>query len=495
MPTYYEFEVSLEAIQPRIWRRFLLRADATFHDLHWTIQDAAPWENYHLFAFRAKKRSHPALATNAGRDCGPRAAAVPLATWFARAGDRCLYEYDFGDGWMHHVTLKAVRNLPERFYRRLLAGERAFPLEDSGGTWGYWLCAAAVGAIDPQEIGASPDDLDDRREWGDPDWHPDVFDLDAARHAFDLRKHPGPPSADEYCEPDDDEGVGLEGDDWFDAADDWFAEQRDEVRAFADWFDTDTGPLDPDLVARLRGIIRIPSGCIIPVTLTPEMHRLLLTVASGDESLAAPLRQAPSGAFVADLTLNQVHNLIDRLTRTAKGADTRICTPLGQAADYLRTFSLPYAETDAVTEIGLPREVALPEPIQKLALGTENLILLDHGLIDLHEFARRTGRTVAGPSQEIGIRLTGAQRTAILENLDLPDDLRQRLSLDTDRAATVTMPLGDAHALCTALEEAAEETTGNLSQKLGRALQRIEDACQDYIDQDSLSGAGNGDRA
>ena len=37
MPTYFEFEVSLQGIKPRIWRRFQLRATATFADLHWAI--------------------------------------------------------------------------------------------------------------------------------------------------------------------------------------------------------------------------------------------------------------------------------------------------------------------------------------------------------------------------------------------------------------------------------------------------------------------------
>ena len=38
MPRYYEFEVSLQELQPRIWRRFLLRTTATFAQLHQAIQ-------------------------------------------------------------------------------------------------------------------------------------------------------------------------------------------------------------------------------------------------------------------------------------------------------------------------------------------------------------------------------------------------------------------------------------------------------------------------
>ena len=51
MTAYFEFEVSLEGTKPRVWRRFRLRKDATFHELHDTIQKACGWQNYHLFDF------------------------------------------------------------------------------------------------------------------------------------------------------------------------------------------------------------------------------------------------------------------------------------------------------------------------------------------------------------------------------------------------------------------------------------------------------------
>ena len=55
MPKYFEMEVSLLGIEPRIWRRFLIRAEATFQDLHNAIQEACGWENAHLFEFLSGK--------------------------------------------------------------------------------------------------------------------------------------------------------------------------------------------------------------------------------------------------------------------------------------------------------------------------------------------------------------------------------------------------------------------------------------------------------
>ena len=43
---FFDFVVELRGIEPRIWRRFLLRLDQTFEDLHKAIQDAAGWQDY-----------------------------------------------------------------------------------------------------------------------------------------------------------------------------------------------------------------------------------------------------------------------------------------------------------------------------------------------------------------------------------------------------------------------------------------------------------------
>ena len=51
MSTYFEFEVLLDGVEPRVWRTFLLRSDLTFHELHDTIQKACGWENRHLYQF------------------------------------------------------------------------------------------------------------------------------------------------------------------------------------------------------------------------------------------------------------------------------------------------------------------------------------------------------------------------------------------------------------------------------------------------------------
>ncbi len=52
MPNYFELDVSLQDIQPRIWRRLLLPSTATFMQLHEAIQDSFGWQQSHLWEFR-----------------------------------------------------------------------------------------------------------------------------------------------------------------------------------------------------------------------------------------------------------------------------------------------------------------------------------------------------------------------------------------------------------------------------------------------------------
>ena len=46
MPRYFEFDVALQEIQPRIWRRFLLRTTSSFAHLHMAIQESFGWKDY-----------------------------------------------------------------------------------------------------------------------------------------------------------------------------------------------------------------------------------------------------------------------------------------------------------------------------------------------------------------------------------------------------------------------------------------------------------------
>ena len=186
MHTYLEFEVSLLEIDPRIWRRFQLGADDTFGDLHLAIQDSFDWDRDHMWMFRTAGRDRRTLAGPGPSELDyesdeiPDAWEVKLTQHFRRVSMTCRYTYDFGDNWVHAVKLRRRVTSTERYQRRLVAGSRAAPPEDSGGTYGYSRL------IERFETGNDPWGLapDEQPGWID-DWKPDQFDLAAAKAAFD----------------------------------------------------------------------------------------------------------------------------------------------------------------------------------------------------------------------------------------------------------------------------------------------------------------------
>jgi len=487
MSTYYEFEVSLTDIKPRIWRRFLLDADATFRDLHLAIQNAGPWENYHLFAFHKKKRSRRAIATNAGHDFGPDARKVPLKTYFSRRGDRCIYLYDFGDSWTHDVRLKAARDLPERFHRRLLDGKRAFPMEDSGSIAGYYACAAAAGAVDAETLGLPEKFVEEKGEWMDPDWRPEAFDLEAARQAFDVDRPPASSSDEDPLEVDEADGFGF-----LDDEEDW-----EDPFGFDDEADEEVGSLfgalDAEFMALMEGAFRVPAGYPVPISVPADMRSLLLPVASGHESIASAIRSAQPDSPMVDMTLEDARELVALIRATMTEAEQATRARLQEAAEHLSSSILTYAETEDIESVGLPSEETADSPFEDAILEVENNLLNQWGLIDEAELARRTGRTLADADQEAGVRLTGPQREAILEHVPLSDDLRQRLTLDTPRIATVQAPLGDLEELYADLQDTLEGAEGNLKGKLMRALNRLRDTLESYVVREPPGPPGNGD--
>lgn len=86
MPKYYEFEVSLQEIQPRSWRRFLLRTTSTFAQLHQAIQQSFGWQESYLWEFRLPPiRASPsrgclvATSTNARRRTRTPSSSAPTS--------------------------------------------------------------------------------------------------------------------------------------------------------------------------------------------------------------------------------------------------------------------------------------------------------------------------------------------------------------------------------------------------------------------------------
>ncbi|MDK3161824.1 plasmid pRiA4b ORF-3 family protein [Kamptonema cortianum] len=164
--------MTLEYIEPLIWRRIILPLTFTLEDLHDVIQFGMGWEDCHLHAFRIKGKSYSMI--NVGLDdIGMEdEAQVELSQVALRARSRFLYEYDFGDSWIHGILVEkllADDHLPD--YPVCTDGARACPPEDCGGPYGYEAILRALKA--PQKSAEQAEFL----EWVG-DYDPEAFNLE-----------------------------------------------------------------------------------------------------------------------------------------------------------------------------------------------------------------------------------------------------------------------------------------------------------------------------
>lgn len=137
------FRINLNGIEPPIWRVIDVPETYSFWDLHVAIQDSMGWLDYHLHLFNPPRRQGR-IQSNIGIpddefDGGTVAGwEVPISRFFKEVGDTLEYEYDFGDGWSHEVTLTGILlKEPGLKYPLCVDGRRACPPEDCGGIGGY----------------------------------------------------------------------------------------------------------------------------------------------------------------------------------------------------------------------------------------------------------------------------------------------------------------------------------------------------------------------
>lgn len=144
----YQFKITLEDIEPKIWRRIQVPEKYSFWDLHVAIQDSMGWTNSHMHQFKliipnGNEEIHIGIPFDEDIYAGELPPVIAgweefISHYFSIKNNLCYYEYDFGDGWTHEIKLEKI--LPATAgckYPICLAGERACPPEDCGGIPGY----------------------------------------------------------------------------------------------------------------------------------------------------------------------------------------------------------------------------------------------------------------------------------------------------------------------------------------------------------------------
>ncbi len=152
----FQFKITLNDSQPKIWRRIVVPKEYSFFDLHVAIQDAMGWTDGHLHGFLIEKEKSSKRRTMmsfpnpeddwAGEDNDTLdERSQYIADYFGVIVKQCIYTYDFGDSWDHTVFFE--RELPANTgvkYPQCIAGKNACPPDDCGGVWGYSELQTAI---------------------------------------------------------------------------------------------------------------------------------------------------------------------------------------------------------------------------------------------------------------------------------------------------------------------------------------------------------------
>ncbi len=171
--TVLEFTVTLNNVRPKIWRRFQVRSGITLKRLAATLILVMGWDNCHLHQFCIGKKKYSIPYEEYSKlDDFEDEGEFRLCDFSAEELGQFVFEYDFGDGWAHDISLEKVLE-PQKGtrYPLCLSGERNCPPEDCGGPWGYEKFLEIIS--DPNHA-----EHTDKKEWIGDDFDPEEFRMD-----------------------------------------------------------------------------------------------------------------------------------------------------------------------------------------------------------------------------------------------------------------------------------------------------------------------------
>lgn len=176
----YQLKVVLNGIKPPIWRRIIVSNDITLDKLHNDLQFAMGWTNSHLHQFITTDGTCYGIIDDDldmyDIQCHDEK-SIRLGQILKVENEHLIYEYDFGDGWIHNIILEKITPYCELSLDKFcITGRRACPPEDCGGIDGYYNLL---------EILSNPHHKEYERmmEWTGGDYNPSYFSKDAVNNS------------------------------------------------------------------------------------------------------------------------------------------------------------------------------------------------------------------------------------------------------------------------------------------------------------------------
>jgi hypothetical protein len=171
----YQLKVTLEEVEPPVWRRVLVPGDIALGILHQVIIWSMDWTDTHLHQFyiRGKRYGDPTHELDEYGDPFEDEFAHRLMDVVGARRTVFHHEYDFGDGWRHRIEVEAVAEEDERYpgHPVCIAGGRSGPPEDCGGPYGYQELLTIL--ADPKHP-----EYKDRLKWVGGEWDAEAVDVD-----------------------------------------------------------------------------------------------------------------------------------------------------------------------------------------------------------------------------------------------------------------------------------------------------------------------------
>lgn len=167
-----QLRVSLLEVQPPVWRCLVVRSDITLAKLHRILQVAMGWTDSHMHQFHVGKVRYGSVHPHFSEDLDYDDESKITLDQVAGKARAFLYEYDFGDGWMHEIHIEKSPN-PEGGVPHAVCtgGARACPPDDIGGPPGYEDFLA--GLADPKH-----EMHEEYKEWIGGDFDPEAFSVE-----------------------------------------------------------------------------------------------------------------------------------------------------------------------------------------------------------------------------------------------------------------------------------------------------------------------------
>ena len=143
-----QLRIELRGIEPKIWRRVQVPSDFTLRRVHDVIQATFVWLDLHVHEFNVVGRRYGMPEVESDDWGGPplhSSSNIKLSQVLEWGINRFLYVYDFGDDWIHDISVEKLADPDEETeYPILVAGDGRAPPENVGGPPGFYAFIEAM---------------------------------------------------------------------------------------------------------------------------------------------------------------------------------------------------------------------------------------------------------------------------------------------------------------------------------------------------------------